>query len=289
MLRVLAAGSRVILTLDDAQWVDSDSARILAFALGRVPDNSVTALCAVRTKVGEGFDPLSAVEKDRSIRIEVRAMTPEDLHLMLVEHLGSEHRWAQTRQIHALTGGNPWFSLQVARTARARGEAVPSIPPGLKDLTDLQLEQVRLGVRQLLEMVSTMFHPSVAALMRLGGDDAMNLLDEAVGAEIVEVSGDKIAFTHPLLASGLYAGIPPGRKRTLHQRLAAAADGIEERARHLAAAALSPDESVATSLEQAADLARRRGAPGAAARMPLRGNARAARVRAPYPGSCRGC
>ncbi|MGZ4146665.1 MAG: LuxR C-terminal-related transcriptional regulator, partial [Actinomycetota bacterium] len=93
------------------------------------------------------------------------------------------------------------------------------------------------------------------------------LLHAAIAADVVEVTGDRIRFTNPLLGTGLYSGAAPEERRDAHSRLAAVATDVEERARHLAQAAEGPDEEIAQLLEDAAQRARSHGAPDAAAQL----------------------
>src|SRR5262249_3846844 len=87
------------------------------------------------------------------------------------------------------------------------------------------------------------------------------------------VDGERIRFTHPILAAVAYGSIPAERRRQLHRGLAMLSDDLEERARHLATAVQGPDSHVAIALEGAAERAVRRGAPDAAAAL-LRGAGR---------------
>ena len=97
-------------------------------------------------------------------------------------------------------------------------------------------------------------------------------LAPALAAHVIELDGDRIRFTHPLLASGVYAAAAGGRRRALHRRLAGLVPDLEERARHLALGAEAPDAGVAAALERAAARAHARGALPAA--VDLSGQAR---------------
>ncbi len=103
--------------------------------------------------------------------------------------------------------------------------------------------------------------------MKIAGSEERTLdaLGRAEEAGIIERSGGRVRFTHPLLGSTLYLNTPAAERRALHGRLASMATDLEERARHLALATAGPDESVAIALEQASRQARARGAPDAAA------------------------
>ncbi|MGZ4317617.1 MAG: LuxR C-terminal-related transcriptional regulator, partial [Gaiellaceae bacterium] len=92
-------------------------------------------------------------------------------------------------------------------------------------------------------------------------------IELACQRRVLELDGDRIRFTHPLLAPVCYEDMPLHRRRLLHRRLADLDLDPEERARHLALAATSPDEEIAAALDAAAAHARGRGAAQAAAEL----------------------
>jgi DNA-binding CsgD family transcriptional regulator len=83
----------------------------------------------------------------------------------------------------------------------------------------------------------------------------------------VDIGAHEIRFAHPLFAAVVYAITPIHERRRIHRELASLVGGVEEQARHLALGADAPDEAVAQALDRAADNARRRGAPDAAAEL----------------------
>ena len=93
-------------------------------------------------------------------------------------------------------------------------------------------------------------------------------LAAAEEAGLVDISADgRVAFSHPLYASAVYASAPLARRRAAHRALAKTATDPEERARHVALAADGPDERAAAVVDRASRLARSRGAPDAAAEL----------------------
>jgi len=69
------------------------------------------------------------------------------------------------------------------------------------------------------------------------------------------------------LVVGVYTDAAPTMRRAMHRALGALETQPEVKARHLALAAASADEEIFTALDQAADAARARGAPAAAAEL----------------------
>jgi DNA-binding CsgD family transcriptional regulator len=120
-----------------------------------------------------------------------------------------------------------------------------------------------------VQLASVPRSPSIDLLRRLApaATDLRSDLARAERASVLTLDGDRIRFAHPILAAAAYDSIPPDRRKELHRAVALLSDDLEERARHLAAAAEHPDAEVAMAVEGAAEKAWRRGAPDAAARL----------------------
>jgi hypothetical protein len=63
VLRALATPGPVIVAIDDVQWLDAPSARVLAFVARRLEDAPIEILAALR--VGSGGDPLGLGQTGR--------------------------------------------------------------------------------------------------------------------------------------------------------------------------------------------------------------------------------
>jgi DNA-binding CsgD family transcriptional regulator len=108
--------------------------------------------------------------------------------------------------------------------------------------------------------------PDLRAAASYGiGPDAQALAPaEQLGLVTVDRTG--LRFSHPLVRSAIYHAAPFAQRAAAHRELASALPGQpDRRAWHLAAAALHPDEQVASLLEATADQAQRRGGAAAAA------------------------
>jgi DNA-binding CsgD family transcriptional regulator len=161
-------------------------------------------------------------------------------------------------RIHQAAGGNPFYALEIAREISRvgvppAGRPLP-VPPNHRDLALLRLRRLPRATRDVLAEVSAM--PSASA-----SDLDLAALAPAERAGIVTVRPEgRVEFGHPLFGSALYSSLPEADRRSLHRRLAQRAGGPEERARHLALAADSPDDATAAELDRAAAAASARGA-----------------------------
>ena len=117
--------------------------------------------------------------------------------------------------------------------------------------------------RTVLRVVAALPDPTLDAVEA----EAAGGLEAALAADILVREGNRLRFSHPLIAAVVEDRTPPADWRALHARLARSAPDQEQRARHLAAAAPGPDEDVAAVLEAAAAEAAARAATAAAAEL----------------------
>jgi DNA-binding CsgD family transcriptional regulator len=254
----------LLLAVDDAQWLDSASARALAFALHRLEDSNVRLLVAVRIEAGgpRQSDAFATIEstlgRERIERVPLGPLTVAAIHQLLLEAIGKSFTRPVLLRIHAAAGGNPFYALEIAREVERLGSPLPGrplpIPQDHRDLVLLRLGRLPRATRDVLAEIAAMSRPST-------DDVDLEALAPAERAGIVRVlPGGRVDFTHPLFGSALYSSLPEATRRKLHRGLAAREVRLEERARHLALAAGGPDEASAEVLDRAAEAAGSRGA-----------------------------
>ena len=274
-LRWFASSGPVLVALDDPQWMDEASRSTLAYAIRRLDEEPVGVLAAVRVGEGEGDDPFElsrALADERAKRVEVGPLSAQAVGRMLDARLGWVPEASFLFELHTVSGGNPLYALEIARaTVQGRPEGSgPALllPASLKAQVGNRLATMSAEARGLALAAASLSRPTVA--LALGAADVDDgALAEAVRADILEVDGQALRFTHPLYASVAYAGTAAGDRSRMHRRLAELVQDPEERARHLALAGTPPDREIADVLEEAAERARSRGAPRAAAEMAL--------------------
>jgi DNA-binding CsgD family transcriptional regulator len=135
------------------------------------------------------------------------------------------------------------------------------VPDDLRKLIARRLRRLPGETREALLVASALSEPTTS----LVDEQSLRAAEEE---DLVGVEGDgRITFRHPLYASAVYVAASRPRRRALHLRMARLVTEPEEQARHLALAATGPDDAVARKLEDAAALARSRGAWASAAEL----------------------
>jgi len=275
LLTSTSRSAPVFVVVDDAQWVDVPSIRVLEFALRRTVEQQVRFVLAVRE--GEAA-PLAdallrAFPEPATRTLDLRPLSLGALHHMFSSHLGQHFPRPTLVKLAHASGGNPMVALEIARALLESGEHLAPGSPlpvsrSLRQLLGRRIVRLPRATREALLVMAVSADPDDRTVARaLAIDDAQELLAPAEAAGIVELKRGRLRFGHPLMASVVHGAASPARLRALHGRLAAMMTDTEERARHLALSTEGADEGVASALEEAASHARQRGAPDAAAEL----------------------
>jgi DNA-binding CsgD family transcriptional regulator len=269
VLRTLAVARPVLVAVDDVQWLDGATTRVLLSAARRVADERVGFLLALR----ETERPRLSFAPERALpgfgRLAVKGLSLPALHRLLQERLGVVLPRPTLRTVHETAQGNPFFALELARALEVGhvvGAAV-HVPDSLHDLVVARVTTVPEQTRTALLVAAALGDPTLELIGAVTQADGGSALGPAVEGELVTVAGGRVRFTHPLLAAAAYGAAGSAERRDVHAALATRVRDPVERARHLALAAVGPDAHVASALDEAATLARSRGAPGEAAEL----------------------
>jgi DNA-binding CsgD family transcriptional regulator len=273
-LKRLAKSQPVLIAIDDAQWLDEPTRRVLRFAMRRLEAERIAVLVMLRS-ANDSADPLGL---DRSLaparldRLRLEPLTAGAIHHVVRSRLGANLPRSVLIQIHQVSQGNPFFAIEIARFLRSQGvtyepgQRLP-VPHRLIGSVEARLATLPDRTQSVLLTVAASPHPTVGLVTAVAEHPELveTDLSRAAAAGIVEMDGERIRFTHPLLAAAHYGAATDMQRRALHKRLATIVTDVEERAAHLAAGAPGPDSEVAGALERAGASARARGAPEVAA------------------------
>jgi DNA-binding CsgD family transcriptional regulator len=268
-LRRLAVDNRLLLAIDDVQWLDAPSLAMLRFALPRLETEPVAAILTARDEVPLW---LRRVSEERLLTIELGPLSIGALHELLRTRVGAVLPRPTLLRIWETSGGNPFFALELASALQRRGG---TIDPGeelpvsatLEELVRERVDHLGAAGLDVAQVVAALANPTVGLVEAASGRRAAAGLADAIDARILEVDGDRVRFAHPLLRTAVSSRAKPAERRSLHARLAALVPGREERARHLALATAHPSREVAAVVEEAAENVRARGAAASAAEL----------------------
>jgi DNA-binding CsgD family transcriptional regulator len=264
LLRRCAGRTRVLVAIDDAQWLDGPTTAALEFAVRRLGDSPVHLLLARRAGHALPLDLERALADGGLQTLSIGPLRASDLDRVIRLRLGLELPRPTLLHIERITDGNPLYALQVARTFDPVERTVV-VPATLADALASRISQAPPDVRQTLLHAALCLQPTISLLERAaGGPEGLRA---TLDVGLLEVTGRRVRFAHPLLASVTLDQSLPGEKRAAHLRLAEVADDPAERALHLARGSEGPDESLATELESAARLAAARAGPEIAAEL----------------------
>ena len=270
LLQHLARQRPIVVGIDDAQWMDQPSRRVLAFVVRRLRTERVGFLIATRAARANSI--LHDVDHDAGMRVveqQLAALDTSQVDTIVRERVGDALSPRDVQKLHEMAGGNPMFALHLARAWVDRGATTHGshpVPDTLLSVVGDRLDGLGPAI-EVVQVATMLCRPTVATVTGLLGPGAFDHLRSAESAGVVTLDGERVLLAHPLLGSAAYARLDSAQRTQLHARVAATVDDIEEQGRHLALAADGPDAAVAEKLDQAARRAEARCAPDASAEL----------------------
>jgi DNA-binding CsgD family transcriptional regulator len=261
LMSEVAAAQPVLCVVDDAQWLDPETTRALAFVARRLGADSMGLVFASR-EVVEELDGVPELQLAGLSGADSRAL----LDSVLLGPLDESVRDRFLVEAH----GNPLALIELPRSltiAEAASGVIRQSPGSLSSRIEesfrRQLEPLSADTRQLLLLAAAeplgdpLLLVRAAARLGLGVESA----DPAEEAGLFQVR-ERCSFRHPLVRSAVYGAATPAERRVAHGAIAEATDprlDPDRKAWHRAQATPAPDEGVATELEGTAARAKARG------------------------------
>ncbi|MDP9168646.1 MAG: ATP-binding protein, partial [Actinomycetota bacterium] len=169
VVRVFAEQTPVLVALDDVQWLDASSAQVVAFAARRLA-GAVGVLSTARTSPG-GEDAAASLQlpnPDAVVRIALAPLSVGALHAVLRERLGRSFSRPTMVRIHGVSGGNPFYALELARAIDGRGDAALDmlLPGTLAELVRARMGGLGSSVQEVLLVAACLAAPTVDLVVR---------------------------------------------------------------------------------------------------------------------------
>ncbi|MGQ0718170.1 MAG: LuxR C-terminal-related transcriptional regulator [Pseudonocardiales bacterium] len=257
VLAVAGAEQRLLIVVDDLQWVDPESRQILLFVARRLVGERVGMLLAISDQPG------SEVPVTDLFTVRLGLMSAAEIR-DLVASLGVDVSGAVLAEIVAQTGGNPLAVIETVRctpAAELQGSGLgftgPRLSPSLHRVWSAALDAIPERTRTALFVVaaSGLSRPSdlepVLAALGLPLAD----LDLAQRCGLLESIPGGVRLRSPLVRPILFERTPFATRRAVLRTLAEHVDHLKPW--YLAAALSGPDDVVADGLAAAATAARK--------------------------------
>ncbi len=223
----------VLVAIDDVQWIDVSSANVVAFAARRLPQG-VGLMCTTRS--AEVAARIELPHPDAVQRIRLQPLSVAELHRVLMLRLNISVPRPQLARIHQISGGNPLFALELAREMdTVAGTGSLPMPGSLSELVSSRIARIPADAQEVLLAMASVSHPTLSLLAQVtdsSAESVLGVLNEAETQSVVAIDGNRISFTHPILAHGVYSEAQPRRRRAMHRQLAELVSEPELRARH---------------------------------------------------------
>ena len=233
----------LVAVLDDLQWADGGSIRLLEFVARRARLGSLLIIGTYRDVEISPRHPLREVLMQAET-VPLSGLTQAEVAALLAT-LGRPGDAEEAAEAYRRTGGNPFFVQQLARLRDAGGGH--GVPVAVRELVSRRLARLPSDTATLLGVAAVAGTEFDVALL---GDpaEAVAALEPAVRARIV-TPGDAGAFrfVHDLFRECLYDDLGPAERSRLHLLVAGGLVSPRpgELARHYVAALPLGDPAVA--------------------------------------------
>src|SRR5438552_1615569 len=249
----------LLITVDDAQWLDRASSEAIGFAARRLFADPVSILIAIRD---EEESPLLAAGLPE---LRLSGLDHASATALLEQAAPGQVSSERADWMLNATGGNPLALLELGRESPHVSTSPHDTLPIATSVERAYLRRadgLSESARRVLLVVAASGTPELrlvqaaAAALGLSPSD----VEEAEAARgLVNQRSQRIEFVHPLARAAIYHSASPADRRAAHKALAnvmSGADDVDRRAWHLAAAASGWDADAAAALEGAAQRAR---------------------------------
>lgn len=210
VVTILAERTRVLVAVDDLQWLDSSSRLVVAFVARRLA-GPVGVLATVRTGDNDNAGLWLQLPRPDSVRrITVPPMSVGALHAVLADRLDRSFSRPTMLRIEEASRGNPFYALEIARMMddhEAHTEI--SLPDSLKEVIRSKVRGGDSSVDDALLAVACLATPTVGLVARALGADLNVVAAQLEAAEsrgIIDIDGAKPRSTCVTNAEGSVIG-----------------------------------------------------------------------------------
>lgn len=241
LLANVARRATLVVWVDDLQWADEGSARLMDDLLSPPDAPRMLLLASFRSEEIETRPFLGWLVRrpDGAVRriLELAPLNDDDTRRLINGLLEPDVR-APARYTDVIareSAGNPFLAEQMVRYVRSFKETVDAAGTTLGEMLDVHLEQLPAGAGAVLQTLAVAGHPVPASVAhRAAGQagDERPLVAALSAARLVRSSGtpDAIEVFHDRIRETVVGRLQPAVRQAQHLRLAQAleADGFDD-------------------------------------------------------------
>jgi DNA-binding SARP family transcriptional activator/tetratricopeptide (TPR) repeat protein len=220
LLLAAGDGAAVALIVDDAHLADEATVDVLHH-LGSAGGTPVLAVLAYRPEPAPevltgGVARLARAGK--AVEIDLGPLDRDDAASLVAAGASTPRPAEVVDRIVDLAQGNPFLTLELAQSAVA---GVPALVPTARDAVAsrfVDLDEGTVAMLRRLALAGDDLDPAgVVALTGSSEAEAFALLDAALRAGVLVVSGARYRFRHELVRQALVEQLPPHQRLAVHR------------------------------------------------------------------------
>jgi ATP/maltotriose-dependent transcriptional regulator MalT len=216
----------VVVVLEDLQWADEATLDLLRFIARRLDALRCVVIATYRDDLAVDH-PLRRAWGS-FVGPLVTRISLEPLSVAAVASL-AEGTDVDARALHARTGGNPFFVVEVLAGAHA------GLPATVRDTILSRAAHLTGRARDCLDAAAILGRHATADTVTAVGDGDDVAIDECIAAGLLVADGPHLGFRHDLTREAIDDSLTPLRRQQLHRRalvVLAASDDVVQRAHH---------------------------------------------------------
>jgi DNA-binding SARP family transcriptional activator len=243
LLRRLAAERPLLVVIDDLQWADAGSLRLLPVLAGDLGTAPILVVATYRDLGAAGEpglpDTLAALARLSTVdRVPLSGLTEPDVRRLMTVKLGAEPDQRLVRVVHDRSEGNPFFVLELVRLlgserrlAAAERAAAHQVPVGVRDVLRRRLAGLPEQTQAILLVAAVVGREFDLDVVRdvsgLDDDTALDAIEAALlsGLVLEQATVGRFRFAHALVREAIYHEVSQVRRARLHARVAEALAG----------------------------------------------------------------
>lgn len=223
--------------VEDAHWADDATLDVLTYVARRIANAGVLLVITYRDDEVRGDHPLrrvlGAIPSGSGRYVELEPLSAE-----AVAQLGGDN--VAAGQLHALTGGNPFFVTE------ALAGDLPRTPASVRDAVLARAARLSPEARAVVELVSVSPSRTELWLLRaLLPDGADVAIAEAEARGLIVVGAEAVGFRHELARRAIEESLPAPRHTDLHTQVLRALEHTDVPPARLAHHAWSSSDAAA--------------------------------------------